>query len=141
MWREGGEGAGEETEEAISNHTTPLPALSRCRFPQPFPAAPPDAHRRLQPGSLRAPAVSRPRRTIAAGSMTLSLRAENPRWLLVDFSSPVAPACLLTCAWWPSPPTTYQTSQVLRRFEDLGLSHTVSVPGDAAAFDPPLLPI
>ena len=92
-----GRGRGEETEEAVSNCTTPLPALFRCpsRRP-PRPAA------RLPPRSRGLSSC----RTIAAGSMTLSLRAENPRWLPVDFSSPVAPACPLTCAWWPSPPTT-----------------------------------
>lgn len=65
--------------------------------------------------------------------MILSLRAENPRWLPVDFSSPVAPACpLLAPAGLSCPPLT--------RFGDLGLSHTVSVPGDGA-LGPLLLPI
>ena len=51
----------------------------------------------------------------------------------MDFSSPVAPACPpLAPAGLPRPP--------LARFGNLGLSHTVAVPGDAV-LGPLLLPI
>ena len=49
------------------------------------------------------------------------------------------PVLLLAPGGLPRPPLTRQV-KFLRSFEDLGLSRSVSVPGDAA-LDPPLLPI